>query len=246
MRNLKLTIEYDGRRYLGWQRLGDSDKTIQGKIEAAIEKALQEKIEIIGSGRTDTGAHARGQVANFKTQTTLPTAEIRQRLNHHLPNDIVIKSVEEAAPRFHARYNCTKKQYSYYIWNDEVPAVFGRHHHFYVSEELSLEKMQEACRKLEGKHDFLGFSALKKSKKSTERIIDAIEIKQHEQGLQIIFQGEGFLYKMVRIMVGTLIEIGLGKKEPKVIDEIFATKKREYAGETAPAQGLFLDWVNYN
>lgn len=245
MRNIKLTIEYDGRRYSGWQRLGDSDKTIQGKIETTIEKMTEEKIEIIGSGRTDSGAHARGQVANFKTESAMSLLEMQDYLNYYLPKDIVIKEIEEVPERFHARYNAKEKQYSYYVWNHRVPSVFDHHHSYHYVEKLDLDRLNEACEKLVGTHDFLGFSSLKKSKKSTTRTIESITIEEEDGMLRFIFVGNGFLYNMVRIIMGTLLEIGDGTLEVSVIDDIFERKVRRDAGKTVPAQGLFLDSVTY-
>ena len=238
MRNIKLTIEYDGKRYLGWQRLGDSEKTIQGKIESVIEQMTNEKIEIIGSGRTDAGAHAKGQVANFKTNSEMARNEMLAFFNRYLPGDIVVKKVEEMPERFHARYNVKGKQYSYYVWNDPIPTAFERYHSFYFPQTLDMDK-------LIGKHDFAGFSALKKTKKSTTRTIDDISIEREGSMLHFTFVGDGFLHKMVRILMGTILEIGAGKLELIVIDEIFETKVRENAGETVPAHGLFLDEVYY-
>ncbi|MBM7709858.1 tRNA pseudouridine(38-40) synthase TruA [Enterococcus lemanii] len=245
MRNIKLTITYDGRRYLGWQRLGDSEKTIQGKIESVLSQMTGEKIEIIGSGRTDTGTHAKGQVANFKTNTVLSRLEIRDFLNRYLPRDIVITKVEEVPERFHARYNATGKKYSYYVWNGEVPTVFERHRSFDYRHSLDLEKMNQACQKLTGKHDFIGFSALKKSKKSTVRTIEEISVERVGDMLHFTFVGDGFLHKMVRILTGTLLEIGTGAMPIEKIEEIFEQKIRASAGETLPAHGLFLDEVYY-
>lgn len=245
MRNMKLTIEYDGKRYLGWQRLGDSEKTIQGKIESVLTQMTGEKIEIVGSGRTDAGTHARGQVANFKTESTMERSEMLEFLNRYLPGDIVVKQVEEVPERFHARYNAKGKQYSYYVWNNPIPTAFERYHSFHYPQSLNLEKMRGACRKLEGTHDFIGFSALKKSKKSTTRTIDQLSIEEEGSMLHFTFVGNGFLYKMVRIIVGTLVEIGAGRMELDAIDEIFENKIRQNAGETVPAQGLFLDKVDY-
>ncbi len=164
MRNIKLTIEYDGKRYSGWQRLGDDDKTIQGKIEKVLHQMTNEKIEIIGSGRTDAGTHARGQVANFKTNTEIGLAEMIDFMNRYLPRDIVIKRIEEMPERFHARYNAVGKKYSYYVWNNVIPSAFERNHSFYFPQELDMDKLNAACEKLMGTHDFIGFSALKKSK----------------------------------------------------------------------------------
>lgn len=245
MRNIKLTIEYDGKRYLGWQRLGDSDKTIQGKIESVLSDMTSEEIEIVGSGRTDSGTHARGQVANFKTNTKMELAEMLDWLNRYLPQDIVIKDVEEATERFHARYNVTGKQYSYYVWNNQIPSAFERHRSFYFPQELNLERMQEAARKLEGKHDFFGFSALRKTKKSTVRKVEKIVIQREGDLIRFSFVGEGFLHKMVRIITGTLLKIGTGEMPLSVIDDILEDKIRKHAGETVPAQGLFLDEVYY-
>lgn len=245
MRNIKLTIEYDGKRYLGWQRLGDSEKTIQGKIEGVIAQMTGETIEIIGSGRTDAGTHARGQVANFKTASIMTLDEMQSFLNRYLPRDIVIKKVEEASERFHARYNARQKQYSYYVWNSETPSAFRRNYSFYVPQTLDIEKMNQACEKLMGTHDFIGFSALKKTKKSTTRTIHQLSIQKEGELLHFVFKGDGFLHKMVRILTGTLIEIGLGKMDISVIDEVFQKNIRKEAGETVPAYGLFLDSVDY-
>lgn len=246
MRNIKLTIEYDGTRYLGWQRLGNSDKTIQGKIENILKQMTGEKIEIIGSGRTDAGTHAKGQIANFKTNTSMELLEINEFLNRYLPQDIVIKKTEEASERFHARYNAKGKKYSYYILNDSIPSAFQRHYSFQYIEKLDLELIEKACQKLIGKHDFIGFSALKKTKKSTTRTIEALSVKKEGKLLHFTFIGDGFLHKMVRIIMGTLLEIGSKKIEVNVIDEIFEHKIRSEAGITVPAQGLFLEEVYYN
>lgn len=245
MRNIKLTIEYDGTRYLGWQRLGDSDKTIQGKIENILTQMTGTKIEIIGSGRTDAGTHARKQIANFKTDATTNLIEMIEFLNRYLPRDIVVKKVEEVPERFHARYNATGKKYSYHVWNDVIPSAFERNYSFHYSEELDIELMNEACSKLIGTHDFIGFSSLKKSKKSTTRTIDELSIQQEGSMLHFTFVGNGFLYKMVRIIMGTLLEIGSGTMKIETIDEIFERKVRSEAGMTVPSQGLFLDEVYY-
>lgn len=246
MRNIKLTIEYDGGRYLGWQRLGNSNKTIQGKIENALTQMTGTEIEIIGSGRTDAGTHAKGQVANFKTKTATDLPEIINFLNHYLPRDIVIKKVEEMPERFHARYNATGKKYSYYIWNDVIPSAFERNYSFHYSQALDMDLMNQACSKLMGTHDFIGFSSLKKSKKSTVRTIKELSIHKEGSMLHFTFVGDGFLYKMVRIMMGTLLEIGVGAMPLETIDEIFEKKIRSEAGMTVPSQGLFLDEVYYN
>lgn len=238
-------VEYDGARYLGWQRLGNSDKTIQGKIEHVLKQMTGEEIEIIGSGRTDAGTHAHGQVANFKSNTAMDPKEIIEFVNRYLPRDIVVKMVEDVPERFHARYNAVGKKYSYYVWNDSIPTAFERNYSFQFPQQLDIDLMNEACQKLIGKHDFIGFSALKKTKKSTVRTIDELSIEREGQLLHFTFVGDGFLYKMVRIIMGTLLEIGSGKRSITTIDDIFEQKVRSEAGETVPAQGLFLDEVYY-
>ncbi len=245
MRNIKLTIEYDGKRYLGWQRLGDSEKTIQEKVEGVIKLLTGEEIEIVGSGRTDAGTHARGQVANFKTTHQMSLPEMQQFFNRYLPQDIVVNKIEEVSERFHARYHAKGKQYSYYVWNNAIPSVFARNTSFHCPQPLDLEKMQQAAEKLIGTHDFIGFSALKKSKKSTVRTIDEITITPEGDLLRFTFKGNGFLHKMVRILTGTLIAIGDGTLPPEVIDQVLADKVRQEAGETVPSHGLFLDEVYY-
>ena len=245
MRNIKMTIEYDGKRYQGWQRLGDSDKTIQGKIENIIHQMTGEKIEIIGSGRTDAGTHAKGQVANFKTESTMSLDEMLDFFHQYLPQDIVVKQLDDMPERFHARYNAKGKQYSYNIWNHRIPSAFYKNYSMHVPEYLNIEKMEEACEKLKGTHDFRGFSALKKTKKSTTRTISDIAIQRHGDILQFTFVGDGFLHKMVRIMMGTLLDIGVGRLTVEDIDNIFETGIRSQAGDTVPAQGLFLDEVFY-
>lgn len=246
MRNIKLTIEYDGARYLGWQRLGDSDKTIQGKIENVLSNMTGSQVEIVGSGRTDAGAHARGQAANFKTSSDMDLIAMRDYLNHALPRDIVIKEVEEVPERFHARYHAVGKKYSYYVWNNVIPSAFLRKYSYHYPETLDMDKMNAACEKLTGTHDFIGFSSLKKSKKSTVRTIDEITIQKEGNLLHFTFTGEGFLYNMIRIMMGTILGVGAGTMELDAIDAIFANGIRSEAGITVPPQGLFLDEVYYD
>lgn len=246
MRNIKMTIEYDGTRYQGWQRLGNTDKTIQGKIENIIKQLTGETIEIVGSGRTDAGTHALNQVANFKTNYTGYLTEMLEFFHKYLPQDIVVKKVEEVPERFHARYNARGKTYSYYLWNDPIPSAFERHYSYHYPETLNLDAMQKAAALLCGTHDFAGFSALKKTKKSTVRTIEEIRIEREGHKLHFTFTGNGFLHKMVRILVGTLVEIGTGKMKIDQINTIFEYKVRSEAGETMPAQGLFLDFVKYD
>ncbi|TVP89299.1 tRNA pseudouridine(38-40) synthase TruA [Alkalibacterium sp.] len=246
MRNIKLTIEYDGGRYQGWQRLGHTDKTIQGKIEHILTQITGTETEIIGSGRTDAGTHARGQVANFKTDSDMDLDAMQEILINNLPQDIIVKKLEEVSERFHARYNATGKQYSYYVWNQTIPSAFQRNYSFHYPDALDMEKMQAACDKLIGKHDFIGFSALKKSKKSTIRTLDSITIETDGNLIHFTFKGKSFLHKMVRILTGTILEIGSGTLDLDSIDEVFESGVRSEAGLTVPAQGLFLDEVSYD
>ncbi|MGB3159855.1 MAG: tRNA pseudouridine(38-40) synthase TruA [Carnobacterium sp.] len=246
MKNIKMTVEYDGGRYQGWQRLGDSDKTIQGKIENILSEMTKTKIEIVGAGRTDAGTHAKGQIANFKTTSDMDFVAMRDYLNTYIPRDIVVKKLEEVPERFHARYNATGKKYSYFVWNNTVPSAFERSYSYHYPEQLAIDKMNEACSKLIGTHDFIGFSSLKKSKKSTVRTINEISIDREGDLLHFTFSGDGFLYKMIRIIMGTLLEIGAGTMKPEDIDAIFKSGIRSDAGMTVPSQGLFLDEVYYD
>ncbi|QEK11036.1 tRNA pseudouridine(38-40) synthase TruA [Crassaminicella thermophila] len=245
MRNIKLTIEYDGSKYNGWQRLGNTENTIQFKIESVLSRMTGENIEVIASGRTDAGVHALNQVVNFKTNKILSSEYIRDYCNKYLPKDIVIKDAEEVDDRFHARYNAKSKKYLYRIWTGEIPTAFHRKYTYYIPHYLDIEAMKKASSYFIGKHDFKAFSSVKSKKKSTIREIYEINIKEEGKEIQMMFHGNGFLYNMVRIMVGTLIEVGEGKRRPEEIEEIINTKVRQNAGPTAPAQGLFLYQVYY-
>lgn len=245
MRNIKLIIEYDGSRYNGWQRLKNSDQTIQGKLESVISEMVSSPVEIIGSGRTDAGVHARGQVANFKTNSTMPIKDIHKYINHYLPQDIIVKKVIEVPERFHSRYNAKSKKYTYYIWNHWIPSPFQRKYSYHFIEALDIELMKEASKKLVGTHDFIGFSSVKKTNKSTTRTIEEITIVKDGNMLEFSFIGNGFLYNMIRIIMGSLIEIGIKEKEISYIDEILKTKTRSIAGKTLPPHGLFLEKVYY-
>ena len=244
MRNLRLDICYDGTRYRGWQRLPGQDDTIQGKLETALSRILGESIEISGSGRTDAGVHAKGQVANFHCESAMPAAEILQNLRRYLPEDIGIYSCKEVSPRFHARLNAKEKTYCYRIWNSDAPCVFERRFVAVMPEPLDVEAMKQAADLLLGQHDFSAFCGNAKMKKSTVRELYAIELYRQGQEIQIRFTGNGFLYNMVRILTGTLIEVGRGVRSPESIPALFGAK-REQAGFLAPAQGLCLEEVVY-
>lgn len=244
MRNLRLDICYDGTRYRGWQRLPGKDDTIQGKLEGCLSRILGEQIEISGSGRTDAGVHAKGQVANFHCESTMASAEILTQLRRYLPEDIGIYSCKDVSPRFHARLNAKEKTYQYRIWNSEKPCVFDRRFVAVMPERLDLNAMQQAAEYLCGEHDFSAFCGNAKMKKSTVRFIRSIEIQRCGEEIWLRFTGNGFLHNMVRILVGTLIEVGRGVRSADSIPELFGGKRAE-AGFLAPAQGLCLEEVTY-
>ena len=244
MRNLRLDLCYDGTRYRGWQRLSGVENTLQGKLEQTLSRILEEPIEISGSGRTDAGAHALGQVASFHCQSTMPTQEILLQLRRYLPEDIGIYSCSEVHPRFHARLNAKTKTYRYRIWNSEAPCVFDRRYVTVLPEELDMDAMKQAAALLEGEHDFSAFCAAKSKKKSTVRQVYSIEIQRKGEELQLDFTGNGFLYNMVRIMVGTLVEVGMGLRTPESVADLFGAS-RAGAGRLMAAQGLCLMEVTY-
>jgi len=245
MRNIKMIVSYDGSRYNGWQRQKNSPNTIQELIENVIHDCIKEKVTIISSGRTDAGVHAYGQVINFNVQSTLPLKEIQRVINIALPNDIAIKSIEEVGERFHSRYNAKSKIYVYKILNSDVHDPFIRKYAYYCPHDLDIEKMKRAARLFIGQHNFNGFSSAKASNKSTERIIYSLDIVQNGEEIEISYHGNGFLYNMVRIMTGTLIEIGLRKLPEDVITTALKTGERQVAGYTAPPHGLVLAEVKY-
>ena len=243
MRNLRLDICYDGTRYRGWQRLPGVEGTIQGKLETALSRILQETVTLSGSGRTDAGVHAAHQIANFHCESPKSCQEILHELRRYLPEDIGIYSCQEASPRFHARLNATGKTYRYRIWNSEDPCVFERRYLWALPEELDVEAMNRAAQHLVGTHDFSCFCGNSKMKKSTVRRIDCISLTRQGQELLIAVTGNGFLQNMVRILVGTLVEVGTGQRGEN-LDSLFG-QKREKAGFLAPPQGLCLMEVTY-
>ena len=244
MRNLRLDICYDGSRYRGWQRQSGTDNTIQGKLEQCLTKILGEPIEISGSGRTDAGVHAEGQVASFHCESAMPAADILSQLRRYLPEDIGIYSCKDVSPRFHARLNAREKTYRYRIWNSDTPCVFDRRYVAVLPEKLDVDAMRQAARYLEGEHDFSAFCGNPKFKKSTVRFIRSVAIEEKDNEIRILFTGNGFIHNQVRIMVGTLIEVGRGERSADSIPALFGGK-REQAGFLAPAQGLCLMEVTY-
>lgn len=244
MRNLRLHICYDGTRYRGWQRLSNSDATIQAKLEQTLSKILDEPVEISGSGRTDAGVHAKGQVANFHCTSDMSCGEILRQLRRYLPEDIGIYSCKEVSQRFHARLNAKEKTYCYRIWNSSAPCVFERRYVTVVPERLNIDAMNEAAAFFLGEHDFSAFCANPKMKKSTVRFIRSLRITRTGEEIRITVTGNGFLHGMVRIIVGTLLEVGMGTRTPDSIPALFGGK-RAGAGPMAPAQGLCLMEVFY-
>lgn len=245
MRNIKITISYDGSRYNGWQRQENTENTIQGKLELLLSRMTGETVEIHGSGRTDAGVHALGQVFHFHTECRMKTEEILEYMKEYLPQDIGVMKVEEAAERFHSRLNVKRKTYCYHIWNSPLPNVFERKYSYQVPERLDVEQMRQAASYLIGKHDFKSFCARKRMKKSTLRVLESIEFEEKDNKILIRFCGNGFLYNMVRILTGTLLEVGLGERKPEEMKVILESCARESAGFTAPAHGLFLEKVEY-
>ena len=245
MRNLRLDICYDGTRYRGWQRLPGRDDTIQGKLETALSRILEEPIEVSGSGRTDAGVHALHQAANFHCESAMPAGEILSKLRQYLPEDIGIYSCVDVPPRFHARLSCTGKTYVYRIWNSDLPNVFERNYLYHLHEPLDLAAMVQAAEDLCGTHDYRAFCSLKKFKKSTVRRVESITIQALGPELRFTLSGDGFLYHMVRILVGTLLEVGRGHLRPEDMADILASQDRRRAGETVPACGLCLEEVRY-
>ncbi|MFJ9384696.1 tRNA pseudouridine(38-40) synthase TruA [Peribacillus sp. NPDC101481] len=245
MNNYKLTIQYDGGRYKGWQRLGNSDDTIQGKIENVLTEMAGEKIEIIGCSRTDAGVHALAQIANFKLGENLTEAEIMNYLNRYLPRDISIVDVTLVPDRFHARYNAKDKTYLYKIWNEPYTNPFMRKYSMHVEEKLDITRMKKACQFFIGEHDFTAFSNAKSKKKSMVREIYSIDIEENAGFIQITVRGDGFLYNMVRKIVGTLIEVGLNEIDAENIPSILESKERIQTGRMAEAAGLCLVKVDF-
>lgn len=246
MNNYRLKIQYDGTRYRGWQRQKNGFDTIQGRIEQVLSRQMGHPVEIDGAGRTDAGVHAREQVANVHLDYNGTTEELRECLNEYLPEDIRILEVEIAGERFHSRLNATGKVYEYRICKKGCFDVFARKYQWQMEELLDVARMKEAAGLLLGEHDFKGFCTKASRKKSTIRRIDAIDIEETENAVILHFFGNGFLYNMVRILTGTLVEIGTGTREISTIEEIFERKERVLAGMTAPAKGLTLVWVKYD
>ncbi|WP_028399804.1 tRNA pseudouridine(38-40) synthase TruA [Ectobacillus panaciterrae] len=245
MNNYKLIIQYDGGRYKGWQRLGNDENTIQGKIENVLSEMVGKKIEIIGCSRTDAGVHALAQIANFKIDENLTESEIKNYLNRYLPQDISITQVMSVPERFHARYNSKAKTYVYKIWNEEHTNPFMRKYSMHIEQKLNMERMKKACQYFIGEHDFTAFSNAKSKKKSMVREIYSIDIVENGGFIQIRVRGNGFLYNMVRKIVGTLIEVGSGERDAEDIPRILDSKDRSQVSCLAEAGGLHLEKIDF-
>lgn len=241
MNNYKLVIQYDGGRYKGWQRLGGSENTIQGKIENVLSEMVGEPVEIIGSSRTDAGVHALAQTANFKTEKDFSPAEVMEYLNRYLPQDISVTEVSLMPGNFHARFNALEKTYLYKIWNREYPNPFMRKYSMHVAQKLDTRRMKDAAQHFIGQHDFTAFTNAKSKSKSMVRTVYSIEIAENEGFIDIRIRGDGFLHNMVRRIVGTMIEAGLGKLDAGSIPAIIEAKERKNAGYIADACGLYLE-----
>ena len=245
-RNLCFLVEYDGSRYNGWQRQAGNDNTIQGKLERVLEKMTGTFQEIHGSGRTDAGVHARGQVANVYLDTEMTKEEIHRYLNQYLPEDIRVIKTAVVPERFHSRLWAREKTYAYWIDTAGKSPVFQRKYIYTLGERLDVEAMRQAAGVLCGTHDFGSFCTGKSKKKSTVRTISSLDIIPHGTLLEIRVTGDGFLHNMVRILTGTLIEVGQGKRESGSMEGLLEESNRREAGFTAPAKGLFLMKVVYD
>ena len=245
MRNIKLTIEYDGKDFNGWQKQPNK-LNIQGTIEKAIQELTGEEVELNASGRTDAGVHALNQVANFKTNSNIPIEKIAIALNSKLKKSILIKNAEEVDEMFHSRLTCKRKTYRYVINNSKYGTAIYRTMECHIPYKLDIEKMKKAAKFFEGEHDFKAFKASGTSSKSSVRTIYKADVLKDGDRIFIELTGNGFLYNMVRIIAGTLVEVGLGNIHPEDIENIINDGKRQNAGKTLPAHGLFLVNVEYD
>ena len=246
MRNLKMIMEYEGTNYHGFQRQINKI-TVQEVLEEKLAFLMEEDIKVNSSGRTDAGVHAKGLVVNFLTNSTIPVEKLPLALNSMLPPDIAVREAQEVPLEFHARYSAKSKTYNYNILNSRVPSPFLRNYAYFFPRPLDIDQMRVGAAYLVGEHDFAAFRSIGSSVKTTVRHIYRLEIREKEgQLLEIEVEANGFLYNMVRIIVGTLVEVGVGKITPQQVADILQSKERSRAGQTAPAKGLFLKEVNYS
>lgn len=246
MKNYKMIIIYDGTRYYGWEHQPGNDMTIQGKLESVLSVMTGSDVEVIGAGRTDAGVHAKAMVANAHMETSMSPEQICDYMNKYLPEDICVREVRIASDRFHSRYNAVGKTYCYTCYIGPLKPVFNRKYVYCIDKAPDIKAMKEAARILTGEHDFASFCGNPKMKKSTVRKIFSIDIVQKGSYINMTFHGTGFLQYMVRILSGTLLEVGFGKRTPESMIELLEAKNRSLAGPTAPAQGLCMMKVDYN
>ncbi len=244
-RNYKFTISYDGTRYLGWEHQPTTDMTIQGKLEKVLERMCEDKVELIGAGRTDAGVHAKAMIANTFLDVDMDEAMIRDYCNRYLPDDICVREVRIASDRFHSRYNAVGKTYCYTCYVGPLKPVFDRKYVYVLEKEPDISSMRSAAEYLVGEHDFKSFCHNPKMKKSTVRKVDRIDIKKNGPYISFTYHGTGFLQYMVRILTGTLLEVGMGERTPESMKDLLEAKDRTLAGVTAPALGLTMIKVDY-
>ncbi len=244
MRNIRLLIEYDGTNYAGWQWQKNA-KTVQETLAKAVGQAVQEPVKIYGAGRTDAGVHALGQVANFHTHSNIPSGRLLLAINFYLPHDITIKDAADVPESFHAQYCAVSKVYQYTLFNDWVRTSLNRNFCYVCGFQLNVDKMLDAAQYLIGTHDFTSFTTRALQEKNRIRTVKRLEIKNEEKYLYFSVEADGFLYNMVRTIVGTLIEVGRGKIAVENVKDILDAKNRNLAGPTAPAKGLCLMEVKY-
>lgn len=243
--NYKMTLQYDGSRFYGWEHQPGQEMTIQGKLESVLSLMVDAPVEVIGAGRTDAGVHARGMVANAKFDTKMSVEEIRDYMNKYLPDDICVSEVRIASPEFHSRYKAKGKTYQYTCYMGDTKPVFDRKFVMTLTQKPDVEAMRRAAAHLLGTHDFASFCGNPRMKKSTVRMVDRIDIERQGDRLTFTYHGSGFLQYMVRILTGTLLEVGFGKRDADSIPELIEAKDRTQAGFTAPAKGLCLLKVDY-
>ena len=249
MKNFKLVVSYDGTRYFGWEHQPDTEMTIQGKLESVLNQMTEmpegESVTVIGAGRTDAGVHARAMTCNVLLNTEKSEEEVQAYMNRYLPDDISVNSVKLAADRFHSRFKAIGKTYRYTCWFGASKPVFDRRYLTVLDRKPDVERMREAAEYLIGMHDYRSFCGNSRMKKSSIRVVDVIRIEESGNYIRFYYHGNGFLQNMVRIMTGTLLEVGMGKRELGAMEEIIEARDRRKAGYTAPAQGLCLMKVDY-
>ena len=247
-KNYKMIISYDGTRYYGWEHQPGQPMTIQGKLETVLSRmilAQEHPVVVIGAGRTDAGVHARAMTANVILDTDMNESQIQEYMNRYLPDDISVNELKQCADRFHSRFKAIGKTYCYTCWFGKAKPVFDRRYVTVLEKMPDLEAMRKAAALLTGMHDYKSFCGNSHMKKSTIRVVDSIEIRQKGSYIRLFFHGNGFLQNMVRIMTGTLLEVGYGKRKPEDMTAILESCDRKAAGQTAPACGLCLMSVDY-